>query len=438
MLGSTIRHRSGARLLGVLLAAALAAAPALAVDDPPETLGPWDVGHRTTTVFEPPHLPAGAWIYFDIWYPVDSEDWVGNFTSYMLMDLLFTQLELDSTVAKEDVDVSSTGNRGLIVFSHGSGSLPVQSVVLTETLASHGFVVVAPRHYGNNIFDNTQSFAVTARQRPKDVSYSIDYMLARNADDLDDFYGSIDTSAIGVTGHSFGGFTALAMASGYDDGVQSIPPDTRVKVIVPVSPAHFPLDDAELKSVALPTLCMAGTLESFSTLCQRPFALTQTAAPVNYRVDIIGATHSHFANICDIGQELVSEGICPSLNDPLPNPPCDPPTTDPDDYTAWEAIGAGALIDPFIEACVSPALDIDEVNRLQNLYTVSLFRRHLLGETDYDEYLTLAYAAQEPLVRFFTGVIRVPVLTTAGTALLGGLLAASALWSIRRSRSARG
>ena len=78
------------------------------------------------------------------------------------------------------------------------------------------------------------------------------------------------------------------------------------------------------------------------------------------------------------------------------------------------------------------------MNRLQNLYTVSLFRRHLLGETGYDEYLTLAYAAQEPLVRFFTGVIRMPVLTTAGTALLGGLLAGSALWRIRRSRGARG
>jgi predicted dienelactone hydrolase len=434
MLGSAIRHRFGTHLLGILLSAAFAAAPALAVDDPPETLGPWKVGHRKTTVFEPPHLPSGTWMHFDIWYPVDSEDWVGTLTSYLLMDLLFAQLELDSAAAKDDVDVSSTGNRGLIVFSHGSGSLPVQSVVLTETLASHGFVVVAPRHDGNNIFDNTNPFEETARQRPKDVSYSIDYMLARNADNQDDFSGSINTSAIGVTGHSFGGFTALTMASGYDDGVVDIPPDARVKAILPVSPAHNLLDDAELKSVALPTLCMAGTLESFSTLCQRPFALTQTAAPVNYRADVIDATHSHFANICDIGQELLSEGICPSVDDP---PPCDPPTTDPDDYTAWESIGAGALVEPFIEACLPPALDIDEVNRLQNLYTVSLFRRHLLGETDYDEYLTLAYAEQEPLVLFFMGVIRLPVLTTAGAALLGGLLAGSAMWRIRRSRGAR-
>jgi dienelactone hydrolase len=382
-------------------------------------------------VFEPPHLPAAAWIYFDIWYPVDNEDWVGDLTSYLLMDLIFTQIELDSTIAKDDVDVSSTGNRGLIVFSHGSGSLPVQSLVLTETLASHGFVVVAPRHYGNNIWDGSNTFEETARQRPEDASYSIDYMLARNADSMDDFYGSIDTSAIGVTGHSFGGFTALTMATGYDDGVVDIPPDTRVKVIVPISPAHELLDDAELQSVSIPTLCMAGTLEGSSTQCQRPFALTQAAALVNYRADVIGATHSHFANICDIGGELIAAGICPSSDDP---PPCETPyPTDPEEYTAWEFLGAGALVEPFIEACLPPALDIDQVNRLQNLYTVSLFRRHLLGETGYDEYLTLAYAAQEPLVRFFVGVIRVPVLTAAGAALLGGLLTGTAWWRIRRS-----
>jgi predicted dienelactone hydrolase len=355
-------------------------------------------------------------------------------TSYLLMNVIAAQIRLDSTAAKDDVDVSRTGNRGLIVFSHGSGSLPVQSVVLTETLASHGFVVVAPRHYGNNIWDNSNTLEESARQRPEEVSYSIDYMLARNANNLDDFHNFIDTGAIGVTGHSFGGFTALTMASGYDDGVVDIPPDTRVKVIVPASPAHDLLDDAELKSVSIPTLYMAGTLESFSTLCQRPFALVQTAAPVNYRVDVIGATHTHFANICDIGEELIAEGFCPSLADP---PPCDPPTTDPDAYTAWVSLGAGALVEPFIQTCLPPALDIDEVNRLQNLYTVSLFRRHLLGETDYDEYLMLDYAAQEPLVLFFRGALRVPVLTTAGAALLGGLLTGTAMWRLRRSRGAR-
>ncbi len=118
--------------LGLLM---LAAAPAQGVDDP-ESLGPWNVGHRETNVLSPPHLPAGARIFFDIWYPVDNVDWVGAFTSYLLSDLVFALLEIDSTVAKRNVAVSSTGGFPLVVFSHGSGSVAIQSIVMVETLAA--------------------------------------------------------------------------------------------------------------------------------------------------------------------------------------------------------------------------------------------------------------------------------------------------------------
>ncbi|MDH3212231.1 MAG: hypothetical protein OEM05_07075, partial [Myxococcales bacterium] len=302
-----------ARVLAALAAAALAAAPAVAFDDP-DALGPWKVGHRETFVSSPPHLPSGATQFFDIWYPVDGVDWVGAFTSYLISELGFATLAIDSTVAKRDVPVSGTGGRGLIVFSHGSGSVAIQSIVLVETLASHGFIVVAPTHYFNNSFDtqlgNSQPFLVTARQRPKEASFSIDYMFARNQDTLDDFFGSIDETKLGMTGHSFGGFTTYAMASGYTSrfcdtetdsdygdacttgaecistcSVETVPADARVKVLVPVSPAHELLSETELQSVSLPTLCMAGTIEALATQCKRPFPLTQASASPNFRVD---------------------------------------------------------------------------------------------------------------------------------------------------------
>lgn len=447
-------HRLAATGLGLLM---LAAAPAWGIDDP-ESLGPWKVGHRETNVLSPPHLPTGARVFFDIWYPVDTVDWVGEFTSYLLSDVVFTVLEIDSTVAKRDVDVSSTGGFPLVVFSHGSGSVPVQSIVMVETLASHGFIVIAPTHYRNNFFDTvSQPFLVTARQRPKDISYSIDYLFARNLDTLDDFFGSIDESRVGVTGHSFGGFTALALASGYtnafcdtqvdsdygdacvDDGdclstcsTATVASDTRVKVIMPVSPAHNILSDAELESVGLPTLCMAGTAESLSTQCIRPFPLTQVTPSPNFRADVIGAAHDAFANICDFGNALIDAGICPSSSDP---PPCDPnPPTDPADYDIWVSIGAGALVQPFLDVCVLALIDVAEVNRLQNLYTVSFFRRYLLGETGYDPFLTIEYGNSEPNVNFFAGVLSTPVLSAAGLVLLGGLLAGTAVWRTRRLR----
>ena len=43
---------------------------------------------------------------------------------------------------------------------------------------------------------------------------------------------------------------------------------------------------------------------------------------------------------------------------------------------------------------------IDEAFRLQNLYAVSFFRRHLLDDRRYDAYLTPDFAESEPAVNF--------------------------------------
>ncbi len=465
-----MRHRTqgnavrilAASFASALLASTLLAAPAMAVDAP-DALGPWDVGHRRDHAI-PPHLPGGPTVFVEIWYPTDVD--TGPFTEYFLANLLFTTLVIDSTVAREDVALASAGNFPMIVFSHGSGGIPNQSPALGEALASHGFIVIAPDHYKNQFVGGSQPFAITARQRPKDVSWAIDYMLARNADGGDDFFGAIDASRIGVSGHSFGGFTTYAMASGFTNAYcdatatdfgdecttdldcdcggacapgtcdeETVPADSRVKVIVPVSPAHGILTDAELQSVALPTLCMDGTAESFSTRCNRPFPLTQTLTPANCRADVINAVHEAFAAICPIGAALIQAGICPSLADP---PPCnDPPPSDPAEYTAWVAVGAGGLVDPFIDTCVNAVIDLADVNRLQNLYTVAFMRRHLNGETDYDPFLTLAYAETEPDIIFFKGALALPVLSIGGAAALGGLLSGTAVWRVRR-RNRRG
>jgi predicted dienelactone hydrolase len=449
-------YGNAVRILAVALAAGLLGEAAWAVDAP-DTLGPWNVGHRRTFAM-PPHVSGTSFI--ELWYPTD--DTTGTLTEYFLANMSFAILNVDSTVAFEDAGVAS-GSFPLIAFSHGSGGIPNQSIEVCEALASHGFIVIAAEHINNTFIGPSQPGSVTARQRPKDVSWMIDYMLARSADGGDDFSGSIDSSKIGVSGHSFGGFTTYAMASGFTNAFcdtnatdygstctldtdcdcggacpvgtcshETVAADARVDVLVPISPAHEFFSDAELESITLPTLCMAGTAEAASTRCNRPFPLTQENASPNYRADVIGASHTAFASICPIGFALIDSGICPSLAAPPVDGVCEDPTdpsppsgldyTDPAVYTAWAALGAGALTGPFIETCVIPLIPRSEVVRLQSLYTISMFRRHLLGETGYDAYLTQAYAATEPDITFFSGLISLPVLSTGGAALLAGLL----------------
>ena len=64
-----------------------------------------------------------------------------------------------------------------------------------------------------------------------DVSFLIDMMFARNRDPEDPFYGRINVESVGVVGHSFGGMTAIGMASGW----AGANPDPRVRAIVPIS-----------------------------------------------------------------------------------------------------------------------------------------------------------------------------------------------------------
>ncbi|MCC6763773.1 MAG: hypothetical protein IT293_03840 [Deltaproteobacteria bacterium] len=373
------------------------------VADAPGAAGPWAVGHRSLVSVDgsrsngrrciggtkngrecaaDSQCPAGAcsvgrYLPFEAWYPVDAPDAYGPFTGYSLSGIA----SLDSDLAHENAPVSNASARPLVVFSHGSGGIAIQSVRLMERLASHGFVVVAPSHTGNTTADSTAvpptsvAPAQALLDRVPDVSFVITHMTTLAATPADPFFGRVDGADVGVAGHSFGGFTALAVKSGY----QGIPPDPRVQAIMPIAPASSTITDAELGNVAVPTLFMTGTLDPLLSEEARAAGLIQSS-PFNYRADVVGAVHTHFANICDIANALIAAGFAPA---------------------SWPSLGAGALVAPYNATCIPPAFPIDEATRLQNLYAAAFFRRHLLGQTIYDPYLTTAYAtANEPDIDF--------------------------------------
>jgi predicted dienelactone hydrolase len=348
-------------------------------EDPGDT-GPWAVGHTSFEVVDGSRddrpLPVQAW------YPVDPQDAVGEPTFYELLDLVLFVLGLTSEVALDDAPITDRLFRPLVVFSHGSGGINIQSIDLVETLASHGFVVVAPNHTGNTIFDDIDGTSVPFEQsavdRPRDVSFLIDHMLERGFDPGDPFFLRINPFAIGVTGHSFGGFTSLAMAGGFGE----VAPDPRVRAILPIAPASGAFSDEELASIRVPTLLLGGTLDDTTPIepdVTRPFGLISSRSL--YRADIEGATHFHFANICDIGNALIDAGITQDL---------------------WAVLGADGLIEPFEFTCGPDAFPIGEAQRIQNLYAVSFFRRHLIFDFRYEIFLTEIYAeVVEPAVVFF-------------------------------------
>lgn len=333
----------------------------------PDEFGPYFAGHTEDVVIDTAR--GGRRLPVDLWYPVDDPG-SAEPTLYALQG----DAGITSEIAYRDAPPGGPQALKTIVFSHGFGGINTQSVPLMEHLATHGYLVIAPEHTGNTNGDN--SSPDPAADRVPDVTKMLDYLAERNDTAGDLFEGRVHTSEAGVAGHSFGGFTATASATGYD----VFDPDSRVVAIMPIAAANSRITDEELRGLEVPALFLCGTLDRLLAEQIRSFDLARRA-PNLYRVDVRDATHTHFANICQIGDWLISIGL---------------------GKETWSSIGASALTGPYNETCEPPALPIERALDVQNLYAAAFFGRHLSGDERYAEYLTPSYAsASQPDVVFF-------------------------------------
>jgi predicted dienelactone hydrolase len=109
--------------------------------------------------------------------------------------------------------------KGLILFSHGTGGSELGHGRLAEALASHGYLVAALRHPGDNwqdtsLLEKTPSFYFA--RRPRQASHVLDALLA-DPRWKDRIARDARGPRVGAVGHSAGGYTVLALAGGEPD-----------------------------------------------------------------------------------------------------------------------------------------------------------------------------------------------------------------------------
>lgn len=117
----------------------------------------------------------------------------------------------------------------LVVFSHSSGGRRRQSTFLCTHLSSHGYVVAALDHSEAVAVELARRDGETAAQkaarmeawianRVPDVCFLLDHLLNEAAPNSEVHY---DAARIGIVGHSFGGWTALA-APDVEERIRSV------------------------------------------------------------------------------------------------------------------------------------------------------------------------------------------------------------------------
>ena len=337
----------------------------------PDKVGPFKVGRRTISLNDTAH---GRKLDVDVWYPA-AKDATGTPSRYSFLPTVY----FDSKVALTEPPVATGEKFPMVIYSHGSGGLRYVASYFTETLASHGFVVVSADHTGNTATDGVLGSTVPRDQnainRVGDVQFLITAMLAKNTTAGDAFNGTIDPERVGISGHSFGGFTAIAAQTGYSNPLGSFTGDKRIKAVAGMAPYTEIIDDATLAKLSVPTLIITGTKDittPIPTNVERPWKLG--AGRPFYRVDLKDAGHQVFTDVCFYQSDMPK----------LPNVP----------KALMDVVNEQA-----VEGCAPGLIDITRGQMLANTYVISFLEKELAGAKGYDEVLTPAGAKQFPEVK---------------------------------------
>ena len=369
-------------------------------------VGPYAVGHVGYTLADPAAYTRT--VIVSVFYPVDPasittatppaqyppDPWSSNVPVWTSAD--WETLGYDR--AYEAPTASSHGPFPLVMVSPGYKDGNWEYFYIGTRLASHGYVVavIDHDHEGQFVWSLPAGDPfVSMFNRPRDVSFAITELLLKNGNVGEPLHAVIDPSKIAMSGHSFGGYTAYALAGGDDDVCDSLatgidastepqyiciasPPDSRIRAIVSLDGSSWAMRYEELARISVPSLIMGETFDNFGLDNARPHAAINRDD--SYRIDVTGTNHLSFSSFCD-GFKLMSR-IGVDKTTAIPGYSED----------AWPCVG---------ESNFDPAKN-PAYRQIVTTYILAFLNTYL-GREDDSWMLTFGYAKQyQPQVEFFS------------------------------------
>jgi predicted dienelactone hydrolase len=221
----TRKHLFLVLMIAALMLPALASLPSARAQDGPQAVGlrpdappyalhgPYWVGTRDYIIDPEAERPVGI----TVWYPALNPDGVEESVEYpiarinLLQDITTpdTKLKHSGRAILNALPDTSAGPYPLVLYSHGFTAWRQGWAYLLEHIASWGFVVIAPDHLGEVPSEGVVGQWSNYITRPQDIDRAIAYAEGALIVSGGDLENMIDTELIGVTGHSFGGWTAV-------------------------------------------------------------------------------------------------------------------------------------------------------------------------------------------------------------------------------------
>ncbi|NET06908.1 MAG: alpha/beta hydrolase [Symploca sp. SIO2B6] len=243
------------------------------------------------------------------------------------------------------------GQTPVVIASHGLASTPEHFQQPAQHLASYGYVVALLQHPGSDLTYLQNTLAGYSRDifrieefidRPLDVSYVLDELARRNQAE---FAGKLNLQEVGVIGHSFGGYTALALAGAeidferletdcnrvvWDPNLSLLVQcralelprkaynfrDPRVKAAIAINPVNSSVFGPKgLSKIQIPVFLGAGTLDPATpAVLEQMRSFTWLNTPNKHLGLLEGQAHLNFSQL-DAGTKAMIDSL-PNLKLP--------------------------------------------------------------------------------------------------------------------------
>lgn len=345
--------------------------------------GPFEVGFREITItYRAAASMEDRELVVRVWYPAQSDSGAPP------AEYSVGGIALPAVHALDAPPVTDETNLPFVVHSHGNAGESLLTYPYGELMASHGWVLVAPNHTGNTAFDfllGADPFTRSVLDRPNDITAVIDeFESGLTGDEL---AGKVDTSSVFVFGHSFGGYTTFAVGGAEVDfdeiesscggemsescDVIADPDveaayragflDERIVALATQAPFVGPLAENELgekefAELEVPTMLMSGLLDQ--TTPQEDNAGPAWMGldhPEDLWVEMPKGAHFTFISIC---------------------------------YDLTPTVLNIFRPDAVEDGCGPEFIDAQEAVPVLSAYVLAFGRRHVLGQTEWDQVLT--------------------------------------------------